>query len=1281
MAELQTEMTPLDGQISNDVPGQVRVASATSGGAIIVTDEAALDAAMEPVKNDTLRLNMAKEGFKIFEAGSIPNGITFEPPYKETRYRFPSYRIPACAFAKNGEFVVMTDIRAFGGDNIPIENVICTTKDMFNTCNYKTFIPRDLTTSGAQPRYSRIMDSTMIACSKPDNPNGTRFIVLNGKWIGGAGNWGTNGAGNFWKGCPLTITDDFFETKQEFIIGPNRLSPDVPNLKVPTGIPEDIHGLIGGIGAGIEMRDGTIVFAVQFIAKTTCGDSKVHNTVMYSRDKGDTWTWGTGYVLGSDASVYEHPTEDGKLILVSRIDDSGFNSPNKNFYATNDMGASWENYAPLRDKFTGIARSGIAGVQGQALSFTTLSDVKVVITSNAQTRGGTWERDRITLYAILDSGSALTSKIVPIKVMHYPMGGYGTDGLSRLPFGGYSCFAYNQGPDGERLVCVYEDDLGIGCKDITDLIPTLENVSRGYYGNPKIVEGQIGGGSSGGGNGVDTVLREELNRLTIPGYKKSMVAYFNGSSVKPDGTITSLLNSSDGFVTSDTTHYAVAEENGDIKLTSTDGGSTDQKAGLTYDFSSRVAGANGITLRVRYKPADADYFTNSNGYSDWPAVLTLYKGSDFILSVGFAKTGNATLNQTAHSFNWKSMETGTAGNRDEIITGIRGGDYIDLVVTYVGNAYKVFISGAKVYEGRLLSDAGQFNAGDINTLEIGKARLYPITTKMLFKDVAIYNEALTEYEVQALQRGVSLADSKEYLAKLSSEDSKLPGMKERFTIDGFENLSNGACKVQSSFGTYAELMSPGGGFTLSQDASSFKMIASGTGDYGHDKAPYLNINPYTVDNGALALRVKFKLASDLETSGEYNDRFSILSLFGGNHADPESMVRLYALAGFKESASTGIKFRVIDEDGNMVDVKTDAMPGDEIDAIITFSGSTMKTYINGTLIGSQSGDTPVNSYRRLYLGNGKFDTGSNPTLEGSCSSDRSIVWFSSIDLGTSNFDVKDLYKDRGIAANKALEIVNGIGFEVGSGAILTKLHSGSTLNVGSTTWTHSEGTLDATWTSGSTKVIESDGGKLKVVSTGHNNDETPAIDLSSSLSGASGVSIFFTAKYIFDSLPTWPGLLTVTKRGSATAIVSFGIDVNRTNGGGGGNLCINLHVMSSPNTADDKDNPSFNTSMPKTEFHNFCLVFDGSKLYVYGDGEKVYECNCAISDFTIIDKVLLGDAIHHDTECKSEFERVYVYKKALNSTDLELIQKGMDSIKPDWYKNIIARLEALEARP
>ncbi len=147
--------------------------------------------------------------------------------------------------------------------------------------------------------------------------------------------------------------------------------------------------LLQGPGMGITMKDGTLVFAAQFINE----DRDPHSCIIYSKDRGKTWhLHNAPRENTTEAQVAE--IEPGVLMLNMRDDRGG----SRAVYTTKDMGRTWEKHPSSRK----LLRESICMaslIQSDAKDNVLGKDV--LLFSNPNTTRG---RNHITIKASLDGG-------------------------------------------------------------------------------------------------------------------------------------------------------------------------------------------------------------------------------------------------------------------------------------------------------------------------------------------------------------------------------------------------------------------------------------------------------------------------------------------------------------------------------------------------------------------------------------------------------------------------------------------------------------------------------------------------------------------------------------------------------------------------------------------------------------------------------------------------------------------------------------------------------------
>ena len=107
------------------------------------------------------------------------------------------------------------------------------------------------------------------------------------------------------------------------------------------------HLLLQGPGKGITMKDGTLVFPAQYKDE----NELPHSTILYSKDRGQTWQLGTGAKPNTtEAQVVQ--LADGTLMLNmrdNRGNGDGRGTGTRAVAITKDMGKTWEVH-PSSDK-------------------------------------------------------------------------------------------------------------------------------------------------------------------------------------------------------------------------------------------------------------------------------------------------------------------------------------------------------------------------------------------------------------------------------------------------------------------------------------------------------------------------------------------------------------------------------------------------------------------------------------------------------------------------------------------------------------------------------------------------------------------------------------------------------------------------------------------------------------------------------------------------------------------------------------------------------------------
>lgn len=232
------------------------------------------------------------------------------------------FRIPGLTRSKNGTLLAAYDVRYHHAGDLPADIDIGISR---STDGGNTWGPMIIAIDqGRDPQhgYDGVGDPAILC----DETTGRLWVA--GLWSHGNRAW--NGSGPGLKPeetgqLLLAYSDDDGLTWSK----PRNITADV---KQPAW-----RLLLNGPGAGICLRDGTLVFAAQYRA----GDGPPHQgkpyaTILVSKDRGATWQLGTGVKIDTtEAQVAELP--DGSLMLNCRDNRGG----SRTVMVTRDLGKTW----------------------------------------------------------------------------------------------------------------------------------------------------------------------------------------------------------------------------------------------------------------------------------------------------------------------------------------------------------------------------------------------------------------------------------------------------------------------------------------------------------------------------------------------------------------------------------------------------------------------------------------------------------------------------------------------------------------------------------------------------------------------------------------------------------------------------------------------------------------------------------------------------------------------------------------------------------------------------
>ncbi|MFM2171275.1 MAG: hypothetical protein RI957_1504, partial [Verrucomicrobiota bacterium] len=240
------------------------------------------------------------------------------------------YRIPGLVRSKRGTLLAVYDVRYDQAGDLPANIDIGISR---SSDGGQTWGPMIIAIDqGKDPKhgYSGVGDPAILC----DERTGRLWVA--GLWSHGNRAW--NGSGPGLKPeetgqLLLASSDDDGATWSK----PRNITGDV---KQP-----EWRLLLNGPGAGICLRDGTLVFAAQYrAANGTPHQGKPFSTILWSKDQGVTWHLGTGVKIDTtEAQVAELP--DGSLMLNCRDNRGG----SRTIMVTKDLGRTWQSHPTDRN--------------------------------------------------------------------------------------------------------------------------------------------------------------------------------------------------------------------------------------------------------------------------------------------------------------------------------------------------------------------------------------------------------------------------------------------------------------------------------------------------------------------------------------------------------------------------------------------------------------------------------------------------------------------------------------------------------------------------------------------------------------------------------------------------------------------------------------------------------------------------------------------------------------------------------------------------------------------
>ena len=298
-----------------------------------------------------------------------------------------AYRIPGLVTTNSGTLIGVYDVRWNSSVDLQERVDIGVSR---STDKGQTWEPMRLAMSfadagGLPSGQNGVGDPAVLV----DERTGTVWVVA--VWTHGMGN------GRAWTNSMPGM--DPGETPQLMLV---RSDDDGRSWSKPINITRQVKNpswcfLLQGPGRGITMRDGTLVFAVQFIDK----DRMPHAGIMYSKDHGETWhIHNPARSNTTEAQVAE--VEPGVLMLNMRDNRGG----SRAVMTTRDLGQTWTEHVSHRTSLREpVCMASLIAVPARK----NVLGKDILLFSNPDTIDG---RHDITIKASLDGGATWPYKLL-----------------------------------------------------------------------------------------------------------------------------------------------------------------------------------------------------------------------------------------------------------------------------------------------------------------------------------------------------------------------------------------------------------------------------------------------------------------------------------------------------------------------------------------------------------------------------------------------------------------------------------------------------------------------------------------------------------------------------------------------------------------------------------------------------------------------------------------------------------------------------------------------------
>jgi len=298
-----------------------------------------------------------------------------------------SYRIPGLVCTKQGSLIAVYDIRYNHAGDLPANIDVGVSRSTDGGQSWEPM--RVAIDMGSDPAHGHdgVGDPAILV----DPRTGRIFIMA--LWSHGNRAWNGSGPG-------LNPA----ETGQLVIAHSN---DDGKSWSKPVNLTAQVKDpawrlLLDGPGAGIALKDGTLVFAAQYrAADGRPHQGKPYSTIVFSKDGGETWQIGSGVKIDTTESQVAE-LADGSIMINCR-DNRG---SARTVAVTRDLGKTWQLHASdrkaLRDPVCmGSLLAWSDGKKGSLLWFSNpdvTSTRSMMTVKRSQDQGITWPEQDHRLY-------------------------------------------------------------------------------------------------------------------------------------------------------------------------------------------------------------------------------------------------------------------------------------------------------------------------------------------------------------------------------------------------------------------------------------------------------------------------------------------------------------------------------------------------------------------------------------------------------------------------------------------------------------------------------------------------------------------------------------------------------------------------------------------------------------------------------------------------------------------------------------------------------------------